>query len=185
MGNKIKGKLLFIGLEGAGKTTMISVCKNSFVPNEDEIKSIKPTLSEGITRYNKEGVEFTAWDLSGKEQYQSLWKHYYTEVTMDAVVWVVDCSSPIEGIEQSRDLLFHTLQEIALKDAILLICANKQDVPNCNSLSKVQEVLELHRLQKRVWKIQGTCATTGEGLNEGFTWLSSEIKNKKAKAAKP
>lgn len=94
------------------------------------------------------------------------------------MVWVVDsaeyvffihtntCSSD-DRLENSRELLHQTLSDVLLKDAILLVCANKQDLPNAKSASKITEVLDLNKIQKRTWKLQATCAKTAEGLNEG------------------
>jgi hypothetical protein len=33
----------------------------------------------------------------------------------------------------------------------------------------------LHDLRNRRWYIQGSCATTGEGLYDGLDWLSAEM----------
>ena len=56
--------------------------------------------------------------------------------------------------------------------------ANKQDM--CvMSVSEVAEKLGLHQLRGRDWNIQGTCALTGDGLHEGFKWLSKATNKKK------
>ena len=39
---------------------------------------------------------------------------------------------------------------------------------------EIQEKMGLPRLRDRIWYIQPTCATTGEGLYEGFEWLRSQ-----------
>jgi hypothetical protein len=59
------------------------------------------------------------------------------------------------------------LIEDELRDAVLLVLANKQDT-GLMSVSEVEEKLGLRKLKGRVWKMQGTCALNGEGLNEGF-----------------
>jgi len=43
-------------------------------------------------------------------------------------------------------------------------------------LSEIAERLGLSKL-KREWKIQATCAMTGEGIYEGLDWLSKTMKN--------
>ena len=70
------------------------------------------------------------------------------------------------------------LAEDELKDAILLVLANKQDM-GIMSVSEVVERLGLHTLRGREWNIQGTCALTGDGLGEGFKWLSKATGKKK------
>ena len=69
------------------------------------------------------------------------------------------------------------LAEDELKDAVLLVLANKQDM-GVMSVSEVVEKLGLHTLRGREWNIQGTCALTGDGLHEGFTWLSKATSKK-------
>ena len=74
---------------------------------------------------------------------------------------------------------FESLQEDELRDAVLLVFANKQDLPNALSTSEMTEKLELHKTRNRNWYIQATCASNGDGLYEGLDWLSNQLKNKK------
>ena len=53
------------------------------------------------------------------------------------------------------------LNEDELRDAVLLVFANKQDLPNAMSASDLTEKLGLQSLRQRTWYIQGTCATSG------------------------
>merc|ERR1719266_1350816 len=64
-------------------------------------------------------------------------------------------------------------------DAVLLVFANKQDLPNAMSVNEVTERLGLNQLRNRQWYIQSTCATTGDGLYEGLEWLSNTLCKKK------
>lgn len=85
------------------------------------------------------------------------------------------------------------LSEDELRDAIVLVYANKQDLPNAMSVSDVQQALSLQEYRGRKvcefdtvtictslvflhqWYIQSTCATNGQGLLEGLDWLSAEL----------
>lgn len=49
-----------------------------------------------------------------------------------------------------------------LRDAVLLVFANKMDLPNAMTAAEVTDKLGLHSLRQRQWYIQSTCATTGE-----------------------
>ena len=71
------------------------------------------------------------------------------------------------------------LEEDELRDAVLLVFANKQDLPNALSVSQIQEQLGLHNLRNKTWYIQSTCATQGTGLYEGLDWLSNELSKAK------
>jgi len=87
---------------------------------------------------------------------------------------VVD-SNDRERVEQAREELNRMLQEDELKDAVVLVFANKQDLPNAYSAAELTEKLGLTQMQGRQWYIQCTCATTGDGLYEGLDWLSTVL----------
>ena len=59
------------------------------------------------------------------------------------------------------------LDEDEMRDAVVLVFANKQDLPNAMTAAEVTEKLGLHNLRHRQWFIQSACATTGDGLYEG------------------
>jgi signal recognition particle receptor subunit beta len=67
------------------------------------------------------------------------------------------------------------LNEEELRDAVLLVFANKQDLPKAMPVAKLTENLGLTALRARTWHIQGCCGTTGDGLYEGLDWLSATI----------
>ncbi|WP_411025636.1 ADP-ribosylation factor-like protein, partial [Salmonella sp. s55004] len=66
--------------------------------------------------------------------------------------------------------------EDELRDAQLLVFANKQDLPNAMTAAEITDKLGLHQLRNRNWYIQATCATSGDGLYEGLDWLSNQLK---------
>jgi signal recognition particle receptor subunit beta len=70
------------------------------------------------------------------------------------------------------------LNEDELRDAVLLVFANKQDLPNAMNAADITDKLGLHSLRQRNWYIQATCATSGEGLYEGLDWLSGQLAKK-------
>ena len=101
-----------------------------------------------------------------------------------------------ERIGEARDELMRMLAEDELREAVLLIFANKQDLPNAMNAAEITDKLGLHSLRNRNWYIQvnvmekeilkknklifhlqATCATSGDGLYEGLDWLSNQLKN--------
>ena len=67
------------------------------------------------------------------------------------------------------------MQEDELREAVVLVFANKQDLPNAMSAAELTDKLGLNQLRGRKWYIQATCATQGNGLYEGLDWLSQEL----------
>lgn len=105
-------------------------------------------------------------------QIRPLWRHYYQNT--QGLIFVVD-SNDRDRIEATRDELHRMLNEDELRDSILLIFANKQDLPNAMSAAEMTDKLGLHALRNRKWFIQACCATTGDGLYEGLDWLSASL----------
>ncbi|PWZ44405.1 ADP-ribosylation factor 1 [Zea mays] len=83
-----------------------------------------------------------------------------------------------EGTGRSHNMPGRIYGLDELRDAVLLVFANKQDLPNAMNAAEITDKLGLHSLRQRHWYIQSTCATTGEGLYEGLDWLSSNIASK-------
>ena len=90
-----------------------------------------------------------------------------------------------QGAKHSaKEQLHSILAEDELRDAVLLVFANKQDLPNAMSVNEVTEKLGLNQLRNRQWYVQSTCAITGDGLHEGLDWLSIALNKKKVKKNK-
>jgi ADP-ribosylation factor protein 1 len=95
-------------------------------------------------------------------------RHYFQNT--QGLIFVVD-SNDKERITEAAEELGKMLGEDELRDAALLVFANKQDLPNAMSVAEVTDKLGLHALKNRKWYIQSTCATSGDGLYEGLDWL--------------
>jgi len=97
------------------------------------------------------------------------------------IIFVVD-SNDRDRIDDSKDYehsakeeLNRMLSEDELREAALLVFANKQDLPNAMKVQEVTERLGLNKLRLRQWYIQGASAPTGDGLYEGLDWLSNTL----------
>lgn len=63
------------------------------------------------------------------------------------------------------------MNEEELKDAALLVFANKQDQPEAKGAAEISEALQLGELRDRNWTIIACSAVDGSGVNEGMDWL--------------
>uniref|UniRef100_A0A667HLT1 Uncharacterized protein n=2 Tax=Lynx canadensis TaxID=61383 RepID=A0A667HLT1_LYNCA len=67
-----------------------------------------------------------------------------------------------------------------LRDAVRLVFASKQDLPETMKAAESMDKLGLHSLRHRNRYIRATCATSGDRLYEGLDWLSNHLQNQKA-----
>lgn len=66
------------------------------------------------------------WDVGGQDKIRPLWRHYFQNT--QGIIFVVD-SNDRDRITEAREELQRMLNEDELRDAILLVFANKQDLP--------------------------------------------------------
>ncbi|KRZ97912.1 ADP-ribosylation factor 1-like 2 [Trichinella sp. T8] len=162
-------RILMVGLDAAGKTTILYKLKLG------EIVTTIPTIGFNVETVEYKNISFTVWDVGGQDKIRPLWRHYFQNT--QGLIFVVD-SNDRERVGEARDELIRMLAEDELRDAVLLVFANKQDLPNAMNAAEVTDKLGLHTLRNRSWYIQATCATSGDGLYEGLDWLSSQLKNR-------
>lgn len=65
-------------------------------------------------------------------------------------MFVVD-SNDRERIGEVRDELWRFLAEDELQDCVVLIMANKQDLPNAMSVEQITDKLELNKIKDKTW----------------------------------
>jgi len=174
---KSEKRILMVGLDAAGKTTILYKLKLG------EVVTTIPTIGFNVETVEYKNISFTVWDVGGQDKIRPLWRHYYQNT--QGIIFVVDSNDreridDTSGADNSaKEELHRMLAEDELRDAVLLVFSNKQDLPNAMSVNEVTEKLGLNQLRNRKWYIQATCATTGDGLYEGLDWLSNTLKNKK------
>merc|ERR1712055_336389 len=159
-------RILMVGLDAAGKTTILYKLKLG------EIVTTIPTIGFNVETVEYKNISFTVWDVGGQDKIRPLWRHYFQNT--QGLIFVVD-SNDKERVGESKEELHKMLEEDELRDAVLLVFANKQDLPNAMSPGELTDKLGLNSLRNRRWYIQSTCATQGTGLYEGLDWLSSEL----------
>ncbi|NXN74196.1 ARF5 factor, partial [Himantopus himantopus] len=165
--------LVAVGLDAAGKTTILYKLKLG------EIVTTIPTIGFNVETVEYKNICFTVWDVGGQDKIRPLWRHYFQNTQVRGVrggINFISCDgATLRQRPAQPSPLSPQLQEDELRDAVLLVFANKQDMPNAMAVSELTDKLGLQTLRSRTWYVQATCATQGTGLYDGLDWLSHEL----------
>lgn len=110
-------RILMVGLDAAGKTTILYKLKLG------EIVTTIPTIGFNVETVEYKNISFTVWDVGGQDKIRPLWRHYFQNT--QGLIFVVD-SNDRERVNEAREELMRMLAEDELRDAVLLVFANKQ-----------------------------------------------------------
>jgi ADP-ribosylation factor-like protein 1 len=161
LGNTRK-RILISGLENAGRTTLLQQLNNRV-----------PTVGCKLDTGQYKRWTFRVWDLGARYRIR---REYL--VSTDALVYVVD-STDKERLGMAKRELFMLLEGEELKHSVLLVFANKQDLPGACTATEVANDLDLSSIQNRPWTIMKSSVTTGMGLAEGMDWLCVQLNGEK------
>ncbi|KAK8283582.1 hypothetical protein V6Z12_D08G104800 [Gossypium hirsutum] len=167
LGNK-EARILVLGLDNAGKTTIL------YRLQMGEVVSTIQAIGFNVETVQYNNIKFQVWDLGGQTSIRPYWRCYFPNT--QAIIYVVD-SSDTDRLVIAKEEFHAILEEEELRGAVVLIFANKQDLPGALDAAAVTEALELHKLKSRQWAIFKTSAIKGEGLFEGLDWLSNTLKS--------
>ena len=153
-------------MQNAGKTTIL------YRLSLGQLVKTTPTIGSNVEELAYNNVKFQAWDLGGQESTRSVWDVYY--MNTDGVIYVID-SQDENNYEESKNQFHKILKNSTLKNATILIFANKQDLPGAKTINDIIQDYELDKIKNHSWQIQPCSALRGEGLIDGLKWLSEQL----------
>uniref|UniRef100_A0A8D3BR65 ADP-ribosylation factor-like 2 n=1 Tax=Scophthalmus maximus TaxID=52904 RepID=A0A8D3BR65_SCOMX len=142
-------RLLMLGLDNAGKTTILKKF------NGEDVSTISPTLGFNIKTLEHKGFKLNIWDVGGQKSLRSYWKNYFEST--DGLVWVVDSADRLR------------LQDCRQELSALLLEEHRTQFPSKEAALALDEIKSHH------WCIIGCSAVTGENLLTGVDWLLDDI----------
>eukprot|EP01135_Chromosphaera_perkinsii_P004486 Nk52_evm10s284 gene=Nk52_evmTU10s284 len=164
--------LLILGLDHAGKTSLLERIKSIYMAGYKALppSKISTTVGLNIAKVIIGRIKLVLWDLGGQPELHSLWDKYYGEC--HGLVFVVD-STEESRILQARSVFEETIQHADLDRVPVLLLVNKQDSMDAMQLSDVKEIFNESApiVGVRDCKILPVSALNGDGVEDGIKWL--------------
>ncbi|XP_032929163.1 ADP-ribosylation factor-like protein 3 isoform X2 [Catharus ustulatus] len=119
----------------------------------EEVSTITPTQGFNIKSVHSHGLKLNVWDIGGQRSIRPYWKKYLGST--DLLIYVIDSADQKRFEETGQDLV------------------------TAAPAAEIAEGLSLHTYRDREWQIQACSALSGEGVQDGMNWISSQIVNRK------
>lgn len=167
-----KISILVIGLDGSGKSTMISSLSGNKNPRCKKTLGFRPI----DLRYGENIISL--FDIGGGPEIRGIWKNYYHDV--HGAIYVVDSCCEDKKFEESISVLHKILGHRYIQEKPLLVFCNKQDDSNARTMGNMQMNLDLLAHAKGSSKMLGVsfhpqkAANDGEidpRIDKGLEWL--------------
>ncbi|MHA1124242.1 MAG: ADP-ribosylation factor family protein [Candidatus Heimdallarchaeota archaeon] len=156
-----------VGLDGAGKTTIINRLLRS------DFKLTRPTFGVSIEIYKYRSLEFVVYDLGGQTPLrESLWEKFVASA--DGLVFVLDSADKRRfdlAAEEFNNALSYN------KKAPILFLSNKIDLEDAASQAEVLNIIDFSDLNRkqRSYFFSRCSALTGQFLFESWDWLTLKL----------
>jgi len=129
------GKILFLGLDNAGKTTLLQMLKTG------QLATAQPTLFPNQEELVMGSVRFRTFDLGGHETAQRIWRDYYAAV--DGIIFIIDAADRTR-FEEAGEVLARLLEDPALAHVPIAVLGNKIDIRYAASEDEMRAGIGLH-----------------------------------------
>lgn len=192
--------ILLLGLDNAGKTTLLSSIKTLYSSTPAPSKPTVPTVGQNVSTIDLSDMYLKIWDVGGQHALRSMWTNYYS--VCHAIVFVVDgCDvgdgdfvlpvdntsvvnghSDVGRLEECRKTLEEVLSHPSTASIPLLVLANKQDREDCVETVRIKEGLVRRVFEGergggvRDSRVLPVSALKGDGVREAVEWVRTRVK---------
>ena len=166
--NKLKpeSNILILGLDNAGKTTLLN-----YLTHEDN-KNTKPTPGVNAKSIQYGEIKLNFYDLGGQKPNRDYWKFYYEKV--EVLIYVVDVSDK-ERIGECNESFQILLKDEKLANVPILVFGNKGDLANCLGPEEIIEKLEMNDITGKDWSLYACSTLKGNGVKDGTKWILEKL----------
>eukprot|EP01102_Stenamoeba_stenopodia_P003944 TRINITY_DN1407_c0_g1_i1.p1 TRINITY_DN1407_c0_g1~~TRINITY_DN1407_c0_g1_i1.p1 ORF type:complete len:497 (-),score=121.96 TRINITY_DN1407_c0_g1_i1:116-1606(-) len=167
---------LMLGLDASGRTTALYKLKLG------EVVTTIPTIGFNVETIEYRDFAMTFWDVGGCDKIRPLWRHYFQNTSV--VLFFIDSNDRERFKEVATEFQKLFLEE-ELRDAVVVVLANKQDLPNAMTPEEVRAGLRLSEIKERRIELFGTSGVTGDGLYEVMDWITANYNKANPKPPAP
>ena len=157
-------KILFLGLDNAGKTTLLRRMK------DDIVGIYEPTFHPNYETLVVGNVQFHTYDLGGHKSSRQIWHNYWEDI--DGIVFLVDAVDS-QRFDEAKKELDIILSEKKLDETPILVLGNKIDLSKAVSEKVLRNQLSF--LQKNNTKLFMCSIVSNIGFKKGFIWLGKIV----------
>jgi len=169
LGGGKEGTLLLLGLDNAGKTTLLHRLRTG------DVKHFPPTdRPYQSDKFSFQGLTFQAWDLGGHEAVRHIWEDYVCECS--AVLFLVDATDT-SRMEEAGFELDALIGEKLVEGIPIAVLFNKCDLPAAITSQEICEKMNYDELSRMhgpdkvsAFRIS---VLRGEGYQAAFRWVAT------------
>ncbi|KAJ5078361.1 regulator of chromosome condensation [Anaeramoeba ignava] len=162
---KKEGRLLTLGLDAGGKTTMLYKIKLW-----SNITTI-PTIGFNVENFQAFGFEFNIWDVGVADKGRPLWRHYFQGT--DCLIFPIDANDD-QRFEEALSEIYRCAQSEQLSNSLFLFPFTKIDIAKNFSLIERIKQFDFKRIPQ-YHNFLNICTPRAEGLYELIFWIAEHI----------
>jgi len=160
-------KVLILGLEGAGKTTVFDRIRSN------DLNYTSPTIGFNVEQVKLENFVLNLWDFGGHEKIMCLWERYFDNV--DLIILVLD-STDNQNVDKVKEM-FNIIKNKS-KDTYVLILGNKIDLKDQSmSTDEMAKLFDIYEYDLKIVNFIPCSAVTSKGMSDMKKSIVTAIRN--------
>ena len=179
--NKKVHKTVLLGIDSAGKTTLMMNSQKQF----KEEQPIIPTISTNEIETSIGNFHINCLDITSSIQFnrnaRAIVSHYISP--MDFVIYMLDANVLQVQAEHNNEYFNYLISNTNTDPNVpWLILLNKMDFDGAGTVDQVENLLGIDKLSEQRRSniaVFGVNAKTGEGVQTAFKWVQEILKLKK------